>query len=160
MRNLWVAAIMVLGALALMSLPAWAQMGPMPDWGPWMRGGTGSSSGSDVQLQKQTGRPENPPPPRVPTTTGTPRMERTTGAAMEHPTAAAPFYKERTFLVLVGGAIAGAGFFASRITRSQVRGRYAPMSFVTEAVLVVDLVESTHLATHYSDGLASRPGPP
>jgi class 3 adenylate cyclase len=31
-----------------------------------------------------------------------------------------------------------------------------PASFVSEAVLVVDLVESTRLATHYGDGLAMR----
>ncbi len=64
-----------------------------------------------------------------------------------------PFYRERTFLVLVGAAAAGAGLVAYRAMR--VRRRRA-VSAVAEAVLVVDLVESTHLATHYGDTLAMR----
>lgn len=63
------------------------------------------------------------------------------------------FYRERTFFVLVGAAAAGAGLVAYRAMR--VRRRRA-VSAVAEAVLVVDLVESTHLATHYGDTLAMR----
>jgi class 3 adenylate cyclase len=75
---------------------------------------------------------------------------------MEHPVASRPFYQERTFLVLVGLAIAGGGFVAFRVIRRRWRLRSGPVDFVNEAVLVVDLVDSTQLATHYGDGLAMR----
>lgn len=67
-----------------------------------------------------------------------------------------PFYQERTFLVLVGVGLGGVGIFAYRIGRSRWRWRKAPASSVSEAVLVVDLVGSTHLATHYGEGVALR----
>jgi class 3 adenylate cyclase len=78
------------------------------------------------------------------------------GGPMEHPVSAPPFYLERTFLVLAGLALAGAGFFAIRIVRRRWRQSDRPVEFVNEAVLVVDLVDSTHLATHYGNGLAMR----
>lgn len=78
------------------------------------------------------------------------------GGRMEHPVSAPPFYRERTFLVLTGLAVAGAGFLAVRIVRRRWRQRRGPVEFVNEAVLVVDLVSSTHLATHYGNGLAMR----
>ncbi len=84
------------------------------------------------------------------------QMQGMTGEPMEHPVTSAPFYRERTFLVLVGVAIAGAGFVAYRVGRSRWRQRKGPVDFVNEAVLVVDLVDSTHLATHYGNGLAMR----
>lgn len=66
-----------------------------------------------------------------------------------------PFYQERTFLVLIGLMVAGAGFVAVKFARSRwVQRRRWPMDIVSEAVLVVDLVDSTHLATHYGDHLA------
>jgi len=74
----------------------------------------------------------------------------------EHQGAAPPFYRERTFLVLAGVAVAIAGAALYRVLRSRSRRRGAAPRFVTEAVLVVDLVGSTHLATHYGDGLAMR----
>ncbi len=75
---------------------------------------------------------------------------------MERPAASAPFYAERTFLVLVGVVMTAAGFLAYRVIWTRRRRRRGPTSFVTEAVLVVDLVDSTHLATHYGDGMAMR----
>jgi len=75
---------------------------------------------------------------------------------MEHPTASPPFYRERTFLVVTGIAITATGVVVYRVARSWRRRRRGPTSFVSEAVLVVDLVESTRLATHYGDGLAMR----
>jgi class 3 adenylate cyclase len=75
---------------------------------------------------------------------------------MEHPTGSPPFYRERTFLVVTGIAIPAAGFVVYRVARSWRRRRRGPTSFVSEAVLVVDLVESTRLATHYGDGLAMQ----
>ncbi|MFZ1060648.1 MAG: hypothetical protein WAP47_15790, partial [Candidatus Rokuibacteriota bacterium] len=75
---------------------------------------------------------------------------------MGHPAASSPFYRERTFLVLVGVAAAAAGFVAYRLAHSRWRRRRGPAGFLTEAVLVVDLVGSTHLATHYGDGLAMK----
>ncbi|OGK97521.1 MAG: hypothetical protein A2W08_08380 [Candidatus Rokubacteria bacterium RBG_16_73_20] len=67
--------------------------------------------------------------------------------------AAPPFYRERTFFVLVGVAAAGTGLVAYRLLRTR---RGAAVRALNEAVLVVDLVESTHLATHYGDSLAMR----
>jgi class 3 adenylate cyclase len=84
------------------------------------------------------------------------KQMRELGGRMEHPVGTPPFYRERTFLVLSGLAIAGAGFLASRIVRRRWRQRKGPVEFVSEAVLVVDLVSSTHLATHYGNGLAMR----
>lgn len=76
---------------------------------------------------------------------------------MEHPAGSTPFYRERTFLVLVGVGVAGAGLAAYRVGRARRRRRRpGPTSFVSEAVLVVDLVDSTHLATHYGEALAMR----
>lgn len=72
----------------------------------------------------------------------------------EHPHAPTPFYQERTFLVLLGLGLAGAGFVAYWVTREGWRKRRGPVEFVSEAVLVVDLVDSTHLATHYGDLVA------
>lgn len=87
---------------------------------------------------------------------GTPGPKEMTGKPMEHPAASPPLYREPTFLVLVGVATSAVGFAAYRLTRSRWRRRRGPASFVTEAVLVVDLVDSTRLATHYGDGLAMR----
>ena len=78
------------------------------------------------------------------------------GQGMGHPAGSTPFYRERTFLVLVGVAAAAAGFATYRLARSRSRRRRGPADFLTEAVLVVDLVDSTHLATHYGDGLAMK----
>lgn len=84
------------------------------------------------------------------------RMERMTDEPMEHPVTKHPFYQERTFHLLVGLAIAGAGFLAYRLVRRHWCQRGGPVGFVSEGVLVVDLVDSTHLATHYGDVVAMR----
>jgi class 3 adenylate cyclase len=75
---------------------------------------------------------------------------------MQHPGGSAPFYRERTFLVFVGLAVSAAAILAYRITRTRLRRRPGPARFTTEAVLVVDLVGSTHYATHYGEGLAMK----
>ncbi len=67
-----------------------------------------------------------------------------------------PFYQEHTFLVLSTLVVAGAGFFAFWLLRARWRQRSEPMNFVSEAVLVVDLVNSTYMATHYGEGFAMR----
>jgi class 3 adenylate cyclase len=69
---------------------------------------------------------------------------------------ATPFYLEPLFLLLVAAAGASGGVVTYRMTRGRWRRGNAPATFVTEAVLVVDLVQSTHLATHYGDGLAMK----
>ena len=69
---------------------------------------------------------------------------------------ATPFYLEPLFLLLVAAAGASGGVVTYRLTRGRWRRGSAPATFVTEAVLVVDLVQSTHLATHYGDGLAMK----
>lgn len=75
---------------------------------------------------------------------------------MQHPVAAPPFYHERTFHVLAGLAGAAAIFLAYRMVRRRRQKKNAPVDFVNEAVLVVDLVDSTYLGTHYGDGAAMR----
>ncbi len=78
------------------------------------------------------------------------------GQPMEHLAGSPPFYRERSFLVATGIAITATGVVLYRVARSWRRRRQGPTSFVSEAVLVVDLVESTRLATHYGDGLAMQ----
>lgn len=57
--------------------------------------------------------------------------------------------------VLVGVLAAIAGMLAQRAW-SRRRWRRAPAGLVNEAVLVVDLVNSTHLAAQHGDGVAMR----
>ncbi len=156
MRNLWVAVIMVLGALALRSLPAWAQMGPASESRPGMRGGMGATGSPIPQRDEPTGKPEGSQTPTAPRAAATSKGEGMTSGVMEHAAPAVPFYREPTFLVLLGVTMTSAGFFAYRVARTRASRRRGPASFVTEAVLVVDLVESTRLATHYGDGLAMQ----
>jgi class 3 adenylate cyclase len=66
-----------------------------------------------------------------------------------------PFYREWTFHVLIGLIAATAGVLAHRAW-SRRRWRRAPAGVVQEAVLVVDLVASTQLATHHGGSLAMR----
>jgi class 3 adenylate cyclase len=75
---------------------------------------------------------------------------------MEHPAVSPPFYRERTFLVVASAILTGSGVVGYRALRARRQRARGPATFVTEAVLVVDLVESTRLATHYGDGLAMR----
>lgn len=65
----------------------------------------------------------------------------------------APIYRQPAVVVLVGLAVLGAGFVAYRLMLAR-RGR--PVRAFSEAVLVVDLVESTRLATHWGDTVAMR----
>jgi class 3 adenylate cyclase len=80
------------------------------------------------------------------------------GGRMEHPSSAPPIYRERTFLIMTGLFMAAIGFLVFRIIRRRWRQGHGPVEFVNEAVLVVDLVGSTHLATHYGESLAVRAG--
>jgi class 3 adenylate cyclase len=66
-----------------------------------------------------------------------------------------PFYREWTFHVLIGLIAATAGVLAHR-TWSRRHWRRPPAGVVQEAVLVVDLVGSTQLATHHGGSLAMR----
>jgi class 3 adenylate cyclase len=75
---------------------------------------------------------------------------------MAHPELSPPFYRERTFLVLVGLVLGGAIFVAFRVVRRRRRVSGRSVEFVREAVLVVDLVDSTYLATHHGNGLAMQ----
>ncbi|MBI1734512.1 MAG: hypothetical protein HYR51_04995 [Candidatus Rokubacteria bacterium] len=58
--------------------------------------------------------------------------------------------------MLLGLGAGGALFVVYRLARGRLRRAAAPARFATEAVLVVDLVESTRLAAHYGDGAAMR----
>lgn len=64
-----------------------------------------------------------------------------------------PLYRQPTVVGVIGIALLGAGFAAYRVIQGR-RGRAVRAS--SEAVLVVDLVESTHLATHWGDTVAMR----
>lgn len=67
----------------------------------------------------------------------------------------APFYSEWTFHVLVGVVAATAGALGHRAWVRR-RWRRAPAGVVVEAVLALDLVNSTWLATHHGEELAMR----
>jgi class 3 adenylate cyclase len=75
------------------------------------------------------------------------------GAAMTHDT---PFYREGTFHALVGAVLIGGAFLGYRLLRARLRWRAGPAGFVSEAVLAVDLTDSTRLATHYGEAVALR----
>ena len=66
-----------------------------------------------------------------------------------------PFYSEWAFHVIVGVVAAVAGVLGHRAW-SRRRWRRAPAGVVIEAVLAVDLVNSTWLATHHGEELAMR----
>jgi class 3 adenylate cyclase len=90
-------------------------------------------------------------------TPGRRMMEDQTGnSPMSSPPASTPFFREQTFLVLVGLATGGFGLIIYRIARTRWLRKQRPANSVNEAVLVVDLVGSTHLATHYGESLAVR----
>ena len=84
------------------------------------------------------------------------RMVEGASGATEHSVVSTPFYTEHTFLVLAGFATAVVGFIAFRTARRRWGRKVRPSAFVNEAVLVLDVVNSTHLATHYGTGLAMR----
>ncbi len=78
------------------------------------------------------------------------------GTGMHEAAAATPpLLLEWASHVLVGGAAAMLGVFAHRAW-SRRRWRRAPAATVTEAVLAVDLVNSTRLATRHGESLAMR----
>lgn len=112
--------------------------------------------GTLPQRQEQTSKPAGAPSPAAPTANAASHPEGMMSAPAESAAATLPFYREPTFLVLLGATMTSAGFIAYRVVRTRARRRRGPASFVTEAVLVVDLVDSTHLATHYGDGLAMK----
>lgn len=75
---------------------------------------------------------------------------------MEHPAAKPAFYQEGTFHILLGVIAVVAVFFIYKLVKSRLCQRRASTTLVSEGVLVVDLVDSTHLATHYGDVVAMR----
>jgi class 3 adenylate cyclase len=93
------------------------------------------------------------PAPAGPPVAAPQPMTGMAGGSMDHPPT--PFYREWTFHVLLGLVAASAGFLVYR-ARSRRHWRRAPAGVMSEAVLVVDLVDSTRLATHHGDGLAMR----
>jgi class 3 adenylate cyclase len=75
--------------------------------------------------------------------------------ALREPALPPKFYSEWTFHVLVGVVAATAGVLGHRAWVRR-RWRSAPAGVVVEAVLAVDLVNSTWLATHHGEELAMR----
>ncbi len=142
MKKAWRRSVGLLGitsALALLPTVAMGQMGP----------GMGMRRPNEAGTAQQ----QEAAPKRDEARRGEPARAQMT-EPMGH--RATPFYLESTFLVIVGAAVAAAGLVAYRLVRVRWRRRQVPAGFVTEAVLVVDLVQSTHLATHYGDGLAMK----
>jgi class 3 adenylate cyclase len=75
---------------------------------------------------------------------------------MEHPVGKPAFYQEGTFHILLGVIAVVAVFFVYKLVKSRLRHRRGSATLVSEGVLVVDLVDSTYLATHYGDVVAMR----
>jgi class 3 adenylate cyclase len=129
---------------------ALAQMEPR--MGPDMMGGASVGRTDASSPQAPAPGPEREAPDRASRTTVSAQMP----GPMGHQVGGEPFYRESTFLVLVS-LVLGAGALAGyRLARTRSRRPRGGAAFVTEAVLVVDLVQSTHLATHYGDGLAMK----
>lgn len=129
--------------LALFPVSAWGQMGA--GMGPSMMLG----KGRETPVASQPASPS-----RRASAQGAEMTEAQMPGGMGH--RATPFYLEPIFLLLIAAAGASGGVATYRWTRARWRRGKAATAFVTEAVLVVDLVQSTHLATHYGDGLAMR----
>jgi class 3 adenylate cyclase len=122
-----------------------------------MRMGSSMMGGPPVSRDSRATQAPAPLPDRE-AREGTPQPPVSTQMTgpMGHEAVREPFYQESTFLVLASLAVGAGGLAGYRVTRTRWRHRRAGAAFVTEAVLVVDLVQSTHLATHYGDGLAMR----
>ncbi len=73
---------------------------------------------------------------------------------MRHGAMSRPFYRQWTFMVLIGAAGAAGGVVVLRAVRRRRHRAAAPAAFATEAVLVVDIVGSTRLATQYGEAVA------
>ena len=133
-------------ALGLLPGAAWGQMGP----------GMGRDMGTETERRGEPGAVRQPatPPSRQAEARQAQATQAQMAGAMDH--RATPFYLEPLFLLLVAAAGASGGVATYRLTRGRWRRGKAAATVVTEAVLVVDLVQSTHLATHYGDGLAMR----
>ncbi len=156
-ENMWPLRVAVLGMMAVLSLIpvcTLAQMGSREEWDRGIREWMGPRS--DPKEQKPDAVPRQAtPPPSVKPSREDARQPSMSGP-MPLPAVPVPFYRERTFLVLVGVAAAAGAFVGYRLTWLRWRRRRGPANSVIEAVLVVDLVGSTHLATHYGDGLAMK----
>lgn len=139
--------VSAVGLSVLIPAIAFAQMGKGMDSGT--RRGMQGRSDPRVQTREMTPPTKDTREEKTRATTDMPEM-------MVHPAASLPFYQERTFLVLVGLATAAGGFAIYWAMRARWRRMLGSARFVTEAVFVVDLVESTHLATHYGDGVAMQ----
>lgn len=155
-ESMWPRRVVALGMIAALSLIpvcTLAQMGSREELDRGMREWMGPRS--DPEEQKRDAVPRKATPPSA-----KPSREDANqpliSVPMPHPAVPAPFYREWTFLVLVGVAAAAGAFVGYRLTWPRWRQRRGPANSVIEAVLVVDLVGSTHLATHYGDGLAMK----
>ncbi len=156
MGNRWVAILIITGSLALTPILTWGQMGPNPGGGSGMRRGTAPSSSAEPERRDQTGNSKSPAAAAQSKAIETPDGDGMAARGQESPTTSPIFDRERTLLLLLGVGVTAAGFFAYRVIWSRARPRRGPAGFMTEAVLVVDLVDSTHLATHYGNGLAMQ----
>jgi class 3 adenylate cyclase len=95
------------------------------------------------------------PPPAGPPASG--MMRGADGVAHMPPVSharARPLYRERIVHLLLFGGVAT--FVIHRLVRRRRRRGIPSAELVAEAVLVVDLVGSTRLATHHGDAIAMR----
>jgi class 3 adenylate cyclase len=155
MRSLWIGILMGVGVLALISAETVAPVGP----GRGLGGGMSPAGDPVVQRQEKTPESQQPPSPSVLPWTGTSRVQGGSDMPADHlAVSAIPFkeWKDWTVLLLVVAIGTAAGALVLWIATARARQPPGPVSVVTEAVLVVDLVESTRLATHYGDVLAMR----
>jgi len=114
----------------------------------------GQGMGMDLERRRE---PVRQPAPSLSRQAGSGQTEATQtqmAGAIDH--RATPLYLEPILLLLVAAAGASSGVATYRLTRARWGRGKAPATFATEAVLVVDLVQSTYLATHYGDGLAMK----
>lgn len=153
----WALVALMIATLAASPPSAWGQPGGGREIGP----GPGPDDAQTMQRmmermmqpQERTRRPTAPAASRRPETGAT---QGTRPVPVEDSVAVPPVYRQPVFVVLVAVGASATGAAAFYAVRFRSRRRRGAASFVTEAVLVVDIVGSTQLATHYGDGLAMK----
>jgi class 3 adenylate cyclase len=148
-----VLAAVALGMLALMPGVALGQMGAT--MGPRAASTMGPRDVAAPERAPATSS-ERSPRPAAGAAMSVSEGQAVMSGGMEHGSTPRPFYQEGTFLVLLGAAGAAGAIVVYRVIRRRRHRPAAPSGFVTEAVFVVDVVGSTHLATQYGEAVAMQ----
>lgn len=138
----WISLAALAVALGLMPLAAAAQTEPGAGKAPgmgMMERMPGAGPGDAQAPVRSTPEPSRPMPHMA--------------EGMARPASAPPVYGEGWLLALIGLAVAAGGVVAYRAVRAR---RRAPAEVRSEAVLVADLADSTHFATHYGEALGMQ----